>query len=97
LPANAMQRGNLLQDRVVALPFFTLKALDRFVNGRPFVLGGLMMVYGYLKARLLGDETCGYGPGGALLIGSCSTRGSKQRLLSFLGTERVIDNHVPER
>jgi hypothetical protein len=79
-----------------SVPFFTLKALDRFVTGRPFVLGGLMMVYGYLKARLLGMKRV-VTDQEAHFYRKLLNQRIKQRLLSFLGTERVIDNHVPER
>jgi len=36
--------------------FFTLKVLHRAIKGRPFLIGGMMVLYGYLKTALQGRK-----------------------------------------
>lgn len=95
LAANAMH-GEIYYKTGGSVPFFTLKALDRFVTGRPFVLGGLMMVYGYLKARLLCVERVVTDEEANFYRRVLNQR-IKQRLLAFLGTGRAVGKHVPQR
>lgn len=52
LKANAMH-GEIYYTMKGGILFFCLKAAHRIATGRPMILSGFMMIYGYLKAMIL--------------------------------------------